>query len=266
MSYSEKQQWTLIAQIGIISRGLIFTILSFLTMLSVVQKEPSKTLDSVGALGYLEETTYGLPILILLALGIALYIFWRFFLFNTVNKNQSKWAVIRLKANHIGIALVYIFFLGIVLQLIFDLGGSGDSKNREIMDKYINEWWAKILIALVGLGVFAKGVFQFYLAYSKLFLELINEYDLTPKMKKVIIVSGRIGYISRGIVFSVLGFLVFRASYSLYLKADQTVSDAFHFISAKFGDIVLFGVAAGLFIFSLFVFLKARYRIVEVKG
>lgn len=263
MNSDSVKKWSFLALIGIISRGVIFFIMGILIVLSVLQQAPDKKADSVGVLHFIDNNPFGKLILIFLGIGVAIYIAWRIKLMFNVDSSKSVLNKTRLVANHAGIAIIYLLFLSLIIKVLFDIKAES-AKLETYLNSFANDIWFEVLIAIIGLSIIGKGIFQFYISYSKIFLKLIKERELSSTAQKTFIAFGQIGYFARGIVFSTLGFLIFRTSYSIYSNPNKDVKDALDYIDENFGNVVLLAIGVGLFLFSLFVFIKAKYRIIEV--
>ena len=77
--------------------------------------------------------------------------------------------------------------------------------------------------------------------------------------------AGVIGFISRGIVLLVIGYLLLHGAIRSDAGAVQDTEGAFSFIENKFGALLMGIVAAGLVAYGVFMFIKARYERINVK-
>jgi ABC-type Na+ efflux pump permease subunit len=73
-----------------------------------------------------------------------------------------------------------------------------------------------------------------------------------------------VGYTARGLVILVISYLTFVAAFTANSNSAGGTKDAFQFVQNEFGTIVLAVIAAGLFTYGFFMFVKSRYRSINI--
>ena len=72
--------------------------------------------------------------------------------------------------------------------------------------------------------------------------------------------AGMIGYVARGIVFSIVGYFLLRAAIDSNPREADGTREAFDFLQQNFGNLLMGVVAAGLVAYGIFMFVRARHE------
>jgi hypothetical protein len=73
--------------------------------------------------------------------------------------------------------------------------------------------------------------------------------------------AGKIGYVARGIVWLVIGWLFTKAAFHKNSSEAGDTSEAFGFLAeASYGSYLLAGVGLGLICYGIFNFIRVRYE------
>jgi hypothetical protein len=121
--------------------------------------------------------------------------------------------------------------------------------------------WA---IGLLGLIVVAVGLYNIYLGFKAGFEQQFQTFDLTPKEAKLASDIGRFGTAARGVVFALVGVLIFLAGYHANPSQPVGMDAALATLMKQPYGIWLLGiVAVGLIAFGFYSLLSAvwfRFR------
>ena len=104
--------------------------------------------------------------------------------------------------------------------------GSGGGGPDDWTATLLQQPLGRLLVGVVGAGILAIGLFQFYRAYDAKFMEKLKPGEMNPRERRWTRRAGRLGHAARGVVFLVIG-------------------------------------AFGLVAFGLFMFVVARYRRIQ---
>jgi hypothetical protein len=114
-----------------------------------------------------------------------------------------------------------------------------------------------ILIGLIVLGV-ALG--QFKEAYRPTFQNDLKGTEMTPSTRSLVVLLGRFGMFSRGVIFLVVGWFIVQAGLHHNPGEVQGFGGAFVYLLAQpFGQLVLGIVALGFVALGLHSFACARW-------
>lgn len=248
------------ARFGIFMKGFVYLLIGVLTALAAFNLGGEKS-GSSNVLQFLSRQTYGKVLLIIVAVGLIGYVFWRFY--QAITDHEDDGNNIRAIFTRIGYAsggLFYGFLAYSALKLIIDASSGGGGGLSSAAGTLLSKPFGQILLGIVALGMLGKGIFQFYLAYSEKYRNKINESELGEKRKKLLINAGIVGFSARGIVICIVAYLLFRAAWEANANASGGKVKAFGFIKDEFGAITLGIIALGLVAYAIFMFLLARHR------
>jgi len=250
---------------GIATKGVVYCLAGILTVLSAFEISGGKNADTRDSLTFLASQPYGSILLGLMALGLLGYAFWRMYqaIEDPENNSKSKKRMV----TRLGYALSGLFYASLcfyAIRLIMQGASSanGGSTRQSMVAKALELPAGKWIIILVALGFFAKALYQFYKAYSGKFAEKVVDRSLPARTKDMFRTVGKVGYISRGVVISIIAYLLFRAGIEANPGKAGGSGEALSFIEKQgpFGSILLAIVALGLVGYGIYMFVKARYR------
>lgn len=242
---------TLLTRLGFASRGVLYTIIALLVILS------GRTEDQSGALQYLAGGA-GKWLLVLLALGLAAYGLWRLAdAALNIERHEDKakgWAE---RAGALVSGLVHLFFAWQAARLMSGPQGAGGGTTPEEGARTALELpGGPVLVLLAGLALLAVGLFQFVEAYKTSFCDRLDSRVARQPWVKL---AGRAGYAARGVVFLIAGAFLTKAGLADRASEAGGLEQALAWLQSPW-DVI---VALGLLMFGLFSFVEARYRIIH---
>jgi hypothetical protein len=143
--------------------------------------------------------------------------------------------------------------------LIMGAGNTAKSgaNTQQFMASIMSIVWGRYLIGLIGLVVFAVGLYQIYLGFNASFDKQYQTYAMTALEVKVATQLGRFGTAARGVVFGVVGILVCLAA----LKSNSSQPVGFDaaltaLMRQPYGVWLLGIIAIGLIAFGVYSMLS----------
>ena len=115
--------------------------------------------------------------------------------------------------------------------------------------------WAIGIAAVIIIGA---GINQIYKGISKKFMKRVKLYR--SEHYKAFQRAGIIGYVSRGLVFSIVGYFLLRAAIASNPGEAEGTEAAFDFLQQNFGNLLMGIVALGLVAYGIFMFVKAKHE------
>lgn len=237
------------ARFGMLTKGLVYSLIGILTGLAALGMGGKQT-GPEGALKYLAQQSFGQIILILIAIGLLGYVFWRFYqaLTNPQNlDNDAKGYVKRLA--YVISGFIYGGFAFYALKLVFNsttnASGALNTSNN-------------LIIIAVGIGMLVKAAYDIYRAYSENFREEIHESKLSSNEQKLLLKAGKFGHTARGLVIGLMAYLTLSSGFTSG-NTINTQTDAFTYIQNEYGTAVLAIIALGLIGYGVYMFIKAKY-------
>lgn len=261
--YSSNQKWfERFFRFGLFAKGTVYCLIGVLAVVAAVGLSREKV-SKTEIFTFIYEKPFGQVMLAVITLGLFGYVMLRFFqAFRDTDKkgNDAKGIFSRLGYGVSG--LIYLS-LGLYAGKLLFQGKVGDGNSREFILSKILAWeWGEWIVGITGLIIVGSGVYQIFRGVTGKFMKKINVAG--AEVKKVVKKAGHIGYISRGAVLVIIGYLVFHAAINSNPNGAQGTEGAFQFIEYKFGGVLMAIIALGLVGYGVFMFVKAKYEKINV--
>ena len=259
--------WTdRLARLGFCARGLVYMIVGAIAF--EIARSPKSGADEEaskeGALREIADRSFGRPLLVVLAVGLAGYALWRATeaLWGRRDEEDDTKRLAK-RAFSGGRALLYGAFCVSTLRFANQpsAGGGGD-KQEETWTARVLDWPAgQLLVGAVGAGLIGGGLYVAYRGLAQKFEKKLDTSDMGPTTGFVVDVLGTLGLAARGLVFSVAGFLLVKAAMDFDPEAATGVDGTLRVIAHQaYGQVLLTVTAVGLVAYGLYSFAEARYR------
>jgi hypothetical protein len=260
-----------LAKAGFLALGIVYCLIGALAFMAAFEVDGKTTQDTdqKGAFRFLLEQPFGRVLLGLLAVGLACYTGWR--LISAVLDPAHKGTDAKGLWSRLGYAFSGLFygslaFYAATLALGQDSGSSqGDSRQtlaRELLHQPFGQW----LVGLVAVGTMALGLYQIYRALSGKYRRKIQESRLRAEGKTMLIRAGLVGYIARGLVWLLIGYLFLQAALHANAREAGGTGKAFQVLEhATYGSLLLGAVALGLVCYGVFMFVRARCEVIQAR-
>ncbi|QQX75904.1 MULTISPECIES: DUF1206 domain-containing protein [Aequorivita] len=248
------------ASFGIATKGIVYFITGALTAMAAFGYGGKKS-GSGAVIDFIAKQTFGQVLLILLAIGLLGYVFWRWYQAFTNPKemeNNTKGTVKR-----IAYFISGVLYCVLAIKAISTVIGSNNG-GKSFTTKVFESEYATAVALIIGLGLAGKALYELYNAYSGKFKKDVESAGIPQKAENLILPAGKVGHTSRGIVAGILGFLFLKTGFAGNAnKLSKT--DAFGFIENEFGNIVMGLIALGVVAYGVFMIIKAKYSSLSVK-
>jgi hypothetical protein len=263
---ASRDEWTqYLGRAGLVAKGVTFGIVGVLA-LGVAFGVGGDVEDRPGALQAIAQTTIGRFLLGALAVGLGGYAVWRFAeAYRGENLESGKddgWAK---RIGFVAKGLLYTWLFAMCLSLVLNAdepiagGGQGeeDRATAFVLEQPLGRW----LVALVGLGIFAAGLFNLYRAVTGRFRKDLKEQEMEKEERDSYSVIGILGHLARALLFGLAGWFLVKAAWEYDPKEAIGLDGALRKLaSAEYGELLLGCTAAGLLAYGLFCLVQARYR------
>jgi hypothetical protein len=216
--------------------------------------------DKAEAFKLIYEQPFGKFLLIAIALGLLGYVMLR--MFQAYKDTENKGKDLKGVLTRIGFALSGLLYLGLgayALKLAFSGPGGNDGDSRQfVVSKVLSYPGGEYVVGIAGLIVIGMGLHQMYKGIAGKFMKKIQL--IRSNMKDFFKKAGMVGYISRGIVLTIIGYFLLHAALLSNAKEAQGTGEAFQFIENEFGSLLMAVVALGLVGYGIFTLVKAKYQ------
>lgn len=213
--------------------------------------------DQGGALAEIEKTPAGVFLLWAIVLGLTALAIWQIaeaFLERNPD-TKKKWGY---RIKYLGTAVAYIAIA--FTALVYALGGQSDSSesSQSLSAGLLATPGGVFVLVFIGLIVAGIGIAFIVRGITRAFEKNL---DLpSGKARDGILTFGLIGYIAKGIAVGVAGILFIVAAFTSDAESAGGLDAALRALTdLPFGQAILWIVGAGLVIYGLFCFARARY-------
>ncbi|GAA1973604.1 DUF1206 domain-containing protein [Microbacterium pumilum] len=213
--------------------------------------------DQGGAMEQIQKTPLGVVVLWIIVLGLTALAIWQIaetFLERDPDA-KKKWGH---RVKFVGTAVAYFAIAG--TALVYALGGQSDSSGstKSLSARLLATPGGIFLLVLIGLIVGAIGIAFIVRGFTRAFEKHL---DLPSGVaRKGIVTFGVVGYVAKGVAVAVTGILFVVAALTHDPETAGGLDAALHTLAAlPFGAAILWVVGAGLVIYGLFCFARARY-------
>lgn len=248
------------ARAGHVAKGVLYAVVALLA-LQIPLRLGGETTDRQGALRTIAQQPAGEAMLLALAAGLIGYAMWRFaqaFLDRDAEGSGIKGLAKRV--SYLARGLLYAAFALLALALVIGWGSGGGNEQEDtarVFELPAGRW----LVAAVGAGFLAAGIYNAYRSVTGKFRKHLREHELGRQARAWTIAVGVFGHAARGVVFTLVGVFLLRAAWQYDSKEAIGLDGALRKVAqAGYGDGLLGVVAAGLFAYGLFCVVQARYR------
>nr|WKN37743.1 DUF1206 domain-containing protein [Tunicatimonas sp. TK19036] len=256
-----------IARFGMFSKGAVYIILGVLTAMAAFGSG-GQTAGKSDSLKFVYQQPFGKVLLAILALGLVSYTVWRFIqaIRDPENKGSDKEGIAT-RIGYVASGILYGIFAFEAIRMLFANGGSGSggggNQQEDLVSMLLGQPFGQILVGIVAVVFFGKAAYQIQRAVTGKYARKIQDSELDYRVKDTLRKAGFVGYIARGIVIAIIGYLFLRAAIEANPNQAGGTEQAFQFIQASstWGTILLGVIAIGLACYGVFMLVKARYRV-----
>jgi hypothetical protein len=261
---NEAAPWVVgLARFGYAARGVVYVIIGYLAA-RVAMGKGGQVEGTRGALGEILEGPGGRVLLGLVALGLLGYALWR--IVQAALDPEGKGSDGKGVVQRLGYALSGVLHAALALAaarmvLRNSSGGQGGDGATTwtawLMEAPAGRW----LVALVGLGIAAYGVYQLVRAVKSDLAKRLDLSRMRVRTREFLIRAARAGLAARGVVFLIIAYFLARAAMDYNPGEARGLQGALEALrSQSYGPLLLGAVALGLIAYGLFEIVKARYR------
>lgn len=251
------------ARVGYTAKGVVYIVVGGIAARAAIgwggrATDPSGALRTMG-----RQRFFGDFLLSLVAVGLLAYTFWRFVqaVFDVDRKGHDLKGLL-VRVGFLGSGLAYAALALTAAGMA--TGGTGGGRRDEVRTWTTRAladpdgWW---LVAAIGVGVLAGGVYQFYKAYSNKFEKHLSLSQLSADARRWVRGVAKLGLSARGITFAVIGWFLVRAGLTADPGQAHGLAGALRTLSQQdYGPWLLGGVGVGLAAYGVFAIVTGRYR------
>ncbi|NEB07925.1 DUF1206 domain-containing protein [Streptomyces coelicoflavus] len=249
------------ARAGLTARGVIYLLVGILA-LRIAFGTGNRQADRGGALAELSDKPFGAVLLWALGAGLVGMALWRLSeaLFGVTGKDGHT---LRKRLPAAARCVFYAFVAYSVLAFAAGAGGSGssDRQSRDVTARVMEIPAGRWLVGVAGVAIVVAGAVIGVQAVRRSYHKKLKLGALSPRVRRLVDVTGVGGGVARGLVFAGAGAFAVRAAVDYQPDRVKGLDDTLRsFADTPLGPWLLALVAAGLVLFGVFSFTLARWR------
>jgi hypothetical protein len=236
---------------------VVYLLLGVLAVL--VARGSRAEVDQKGVLQQVIARPYGGVLVALMALGFACYAVWRLSeaAFGVTGEGHKLGP--RLQSLVRG--LIYAFLAVTAVALLLGSRTSQSTQQKTLTAQAMAHPGGQWVVGLVGALVVAVGLVLVVDGLRLKFMRYFPAGALSPGARSFVRQLGRIGTVSRGLVFALAGALVVQAAWTYQPAKAGGLDVALKTLREQpYGPLLLSVAGVGLMIFGLYGLAEARYR------
>jgi len=258
--YRHPRRWVeSMSRFGLVVRGIIYFVPGALA-LEWACGRPRHTMSQAGTIDMIGHQPLGRFLLAIVATGLAGYAAWGFVraVFDPLHRGTSPVGLV-LRTGYLTSGFAYLGFTLATLRLLAGRTGElgpGDWTARVLAWHY----GAALLFAIGICWIFGSGLSQILIGWRRTFQKDMALDRLRPAERRWMLALGRIGLVSRGLVFTVIGILLVAASLHPQARTETGLDGALLEIARQpFGRALVALAGLGLMTFGGFSAMCARW-------
>ena len=250
--------WERLARIGYAGRGVVFLILGYFCAVAAIGS--TRPVASSDAFRAILHKPFGSVLLLSIAAGLFCFAGWRLAqaLLDADDCGRNMRGCFRRIAY--GVAGVFYFvFAALALSVLAGLNtGNSDSVARDWTATLLGFPFGTWVVGAIGVALIATGIGT---CVAGIRAEFADRISLSPQPRRLVVALGVLGYLTRAVVFTLIGlFFIFAAMYANANEATGVAGTLRTIQYQRYGTFLLGVTAAGLLAFGGFGIAEALFR------
>jgi hypothetical protein len=259
-----KRSWLpKLARTGLISKGVVYCILGTLAFLAAfeIYDESTTYTGKEDVSRIIGHYTGECIIIALIAVGLLSFTAWRIMESISSSNHPYKEKTPAIRARYFFSGLVYFSVAVYAITYLFVNNGRSSNGSSDIVTRLLLLPSGKLFVFICALCIAGIGIYQGYYGLSENYRKHVSKLNVSSKKTGILLRSARIGYISRGIVWLMIAFLLINAAVHSNAHQAGNSTRLFGFIErSPFGSYMLGILGLGLIFYGVFNFIRARYE------
>ncbi len=251
-----------IAQAGLLAKGVVYCLLGVLAFMAAFNfaGQSTKNADKEGVFSFVHKQTGGQIMLGIIALGLLCYCLWRGIqAFGDTEEKGKDVKGIASRARYMFSGLVYASLAAFAIKILFSLKRSEENEKQDMVQEILNKPLGEWLLGIAAAIIIGVGIYQIYYGLSEKYTKHVENVGHAANTN-LLLLSGKIGYVARGFVWLIIGWLFTKAAFNSNSSQAGETSKAFKFLAeASYGSYILAAVGLGLICYGIFNFVRVKY-------
>lgn len=266
LNKSSASPWvTTIARTGLVAKGVVYCLLGLIAFMAAfdIAGDSNKQATKEGVFNLVQQQAGGKIILGLIAAGLLCYCLWRAIqTFADTEKKGNNAKGLSSRIRYLLSGLVYLSFALIAIKMLFNKkGGNGAGSSENMVAGLLNKPFGQWMVGAVAVIIAGVGIYQAYYGLSKKYQKHVSNLNLHTKASAALLRSGALGYVSRGIVWLLIAYLMLQSAIHANAKEAGDTAKAFDLLEhSSYGSYLLGALGLGVILYGIFNFMRARYE------
>jgi hypothetical protein len=256
------------ARFGLSAKGIVYCISGFIAVLVALDLAGQSTKDAgkKQIFRQVAEAPMGKFLLIILVLGLACYTLWRWLqAFKDTDHKGKDGPGLAKRLSYLSSGFIYASVTVYAAKVLIGNSGSNGDARQNLVSTLLDQPYGRWLVGIVAAIMIGTGLYQIYRAISGKYKKYVRD-ALAKDVAPWIITAGVAGYIARGVVWLIIGWLFIKAAMHANPREVGGTDRVFSWLrDSAYGSWLLGAVAAGLVCYGLFMFLRARYQHINTR-
>lgn len=249
--------------VGHVAKGVVFCLIGGLGTYATIRgaRDPQGILD---VLEWVYKQAFGKALVSLLGLGLLAHGAWRWWkVFDPGPDRHSKLVAIGERVAHVigGTFYILLSVFAVSMLWIKPKINQDHGTSEQALQFTLKIPWGEWVVGLVGAIVIVVGIIMAVQGSREQLMDTLDTEHLEKWKRRAYRGIGMAGYLAWGMVNAVIGYFLIRVALTREPDKYRGIKGALEFLGGRtFGFVLLGAVSAGLFLFGLFMFAKARYH------
>lgn len=242
---------------GLVVHGVVHLMLAWL-IVRLALGERTGSVSTKGALKEVAEQPLGDQLLLVVGVGMFVLVAWRLLDLVVGHRDEDGTDLWRERGTDLLKAGIYGVVGWKAIQLASESASSGGTTalTARLMDLPMGRW----LVGAIGVAVIGYGVANVWKGLSNRHSEHLAGEGRSGRAVSAYLLLGKVGYVSKGLVIALVGYLFVHAAFTHEAKdsggVDRVVREILH---QPFGTPLLVAVGLGIAAYGLFALARARH-------
>ena len=263
MTITQSRSIERIAQAGLVAKGIVYILLGILAFMAAFEMggQSNSDVDRNGVFGVVMDMPAGTWLLGLIAAGLICYSIWRGIQTFRPNHDGGKETKPGKRILYFLSGLAYLGVAFTAIRMILHMRTSNGDKNQEFASQVLQQSYGQWLLGAAALILAGIGLYQIYYGLSEKYRKHVNRMSTNTQVSSLLLRSGKVGYIARGVVWLIIAYLLLKAALHANSSEAGDTAKAFQFIeNSTAGSLLLGALGLGVIAYGVFNFVRARYE------
>lgn len=257
-----------LARLGFAAKALLYMTIGALAAAAALGKGGKTGTDTRGAMQTLLEQPFGRALVGVIAVGLFGYGVYRLIdgLKDAEHRGKGAKAIaLRIAAISSGLIYLGLTYTAVQLAMGHYVQGGSDQKTQHWTARALATPGGQYALYGVAAAFVGYGIYQMYRAWKAKLGKQLSLGRMSWRSERVVIAISRFGIAARGVVFSMIGVLLFRAAHHRNPGEAGGIGKSMREL-VEFGRWPFTAIAVGLIAYGIYQLINAKYRRLNAAG